>query len=214
MPARQAQPARALGPGRPLILVESSPAARGFFQRVLTARGFTVRTFAESHEAARAVGELQLGHAVVRLGLRDGHGLPLIRKLRAANPAMRIVAVTDVDSFASAILALRAGADDYLATPIDAGQLVASLTGRTPLRPRPADAARGRPRLLGVRHAHLRAVRPQRHPRRAAAGDASALPAALPRQAGPAAQGRARGGRLMLVWPKSSGRPVAEFQPS
>ena len=130
-----AQPARALGPARPLILVESSSAARGFFQRVLTARGFTVHTFAEPREAARAVGDLQLGHAVVRLGLRDDHGLPLVRKLRALGPAMRIVAVTDVDSFASAILALRAGADDYLATPIDEGQLVASLTGRTPSLP-------------------------------------------------------------------------------
>jgi len=135
MPAWHGQLARSSSLVRPLLLLESSAAARGFFQRILAARGFAVRTFAEPHEAEQAACDPQLGHAVVRLGLRDGHDLPLIRKLRALNSVMRIVAVTDVDSFASAILALRAGADDYLATPINEGQLLASLSGRAPALP-------------------------------------------------------------------------------
>ena len=67
---------------------------------------------------------------MLRLGLRDGNCLPLVRRLRALRPAMRTVVVTDVDSFASVVLALRAGADDYLATPIDEEQLIAGLAGR------------------------------------------------------------------------------------
>ena len=35
------------------------------------------------------------------------------RQLRERHAAMQIVVVTDADSFASVILALRAGADDY-----------------------------------------------------------------------------------------------------
>ena len=127
--------AKSPGPARPLLLVESSPAARGFLQRVLTSAGFSVRSFRQSEDAAQAIDDAQIQHAVLRLGLRDGNCLPLVRHLRALRPAMRVVVVTDVDSFASAILALRAGADDYLATPINEGQLLASLSGRAPALP-------------------------------------------------------------------------------
>jgi two-component system response regulator RegA len=48
---------------------------------------------------------------------------------------MRIVVVTDVDSFATAIRVVRAGADDYLPTPIDELYLIAALMGRTPALP-------------------------------------------------------------------------------
>jgi two-component system response regulator RegA len=123
------------GPARPLLLVESSPAARGFLQRVLTAAGFSVRSFRQSEDAEQVADDAQIRHAVLRLGLRDGTCLPLVRRLRTLHPAMRIVVVTDVDSFASVVLALRAGADDYLATPIDEGQLIAGLAGRTPALP-------------------------------------------------------------------------------
>ena len=127
--------AKSPGPARPLLLVESSPAARGFLQRVLTSAGFSVRSFRQSEDAAQAADDAQIRHAVLRLGLRDGNCLPLVRHLRALRPAMRIIVVTDVDSFVSVVLALRAGADDYLATPIDEGQLIAGLAGRTPALP-------------------------------------------------------------------------------
>ena len=40
--------------------------------------------------------------------------LDVVKQLRRHQAAMRIVVVTDVDSFASVIVALRAGADDYI----------------------------------------------------------------------------------------------------
>jgi ActR/RegA family two-component response regulator len=58
--------------------------------------------------------EQKFAYVVVNLRLGDGHGLELIRQLRQCNARMWIV-VTDIDSFASVILALRAGADDYIA---------------------------------------------------------------------------------------------------
>ena len=47
---------------------------------------------------------------------------------------MRIVVVTDHDSFATVVLALRAGADDYLAKPMAEAELTDALLGRAPTR--------------------------------------------------------------------------------
>ena len=103
---------------------------------------------------------------------------------------MRIVVVTDVDSFASVILALRAGADDYIPQPVGEDELVDALLDRAPVLPPVPDTPLGpQPHLLGARHAHLRAVRPQRDAYGAAAGHAPALAAALPGQARAAAAG-------------------------
>ena len=53
----------------------------------------------------------------------------------ASAAAMRIVVVTDADSFASVILALRAGADDYIPQPVDKDELVDALLDRAPVLP-------------------------------------------------------------------------------
>ena len=48
---------------------------------------------------------------------------------------MRIVVVTDADSFASVISALGAGADGYLPQPVGEDELVDALLDRTPVLP-------------------------------------------------------------------------------
>ena len=56
---------------------------------------------------------------------------------------MRIVVATDHDSFATVVLALRAGADDYLAKPVTEAELTDALLGRAPtLAAGPRDTAR------------------------------------------------------------------------
>jgi two-component system response regulator RegA len=54
-------------------------------------------------------------------------GLALVKKLRASHCSMRILAVTEHDSFAGVILALRAGADDLLPKPMGESELVSVL---------------------------------------------------------------------------------------
>jgi two-component system response regulator RegA len=92
-------------------------------------------------QAEAAVAERTFAYAVVNTRLGDGHGLSLVRWLRerhaAAALSMRIVVVTDVDSFASVILALRAGADDYIAQPTGDDELIDALLDRRPATPPP-----------------------------------------------------------------------------
>ncbi len=64
-----------------------------------------------------------------------GGGLQLIKELHELHAPMRIVVITDQDSFAAVILALRAGAVDYLPKPLGESELVDALLGRTPMLP-------------------------------------------------------------------------------
>jgi len=123
------------GVAAPLLLVEASAGTRACLRRALTGSGFTVTAVPGTRWAEAAAAETAFAHAVVDLRLGDGHGLSVVRQLRERHPSMRIVVVTDVDSFASVILALRAGADDYLAKPVGEGELIDALLGRAPILP-------------------------------------------------------------------------------
>jgi two-component system response regulator RegA len=115
-----------------LLLVEASIGSRAVLQRMLTAQGFRVTGVANAQQAYAAVEQQEFGCAAVGLSLRDRNALDLIRQLRECQAALRIVVVTDVDSFASVIVALRAGADDYIAKLADAAELTDALLGQSP----------------------------------------------------------------------------------
>ena len=120
----------------PLLLVEKSLADRACLQRGLMARGFTVVGVESPPAALTAAAEAAFAYAVLELRLGGGSsGLELIRQLRARHAAMRIAVVTDHDSFATVVLALRAGADDYLAKPVAEAELTDALLGRAPTLP-------------------------------------------------------------------------------
>ena len=118
-----------------LLLVESSHGQRALLQRTLTAHGFAVTAIAALHQAAGALAAQPFEHAVLDLRLPDRDGLALIRTLRQTRPQARIVVVTDADSFATVVLALRAGADGFVPKPVDQGELIDSLLDRAPPLP-------------------------------------------------------------------------------
>jgi two-component system response regulator RegA len=130
-------PPVSLSPG-PLLLAEEWPLARARLFRALTSHGFTVGCVSGMAAAREAAAGTAFAYAVLELRLSDGNGLDLVRELREKDPGMRIVVVTAHDSFATVILALRAGADDYLPKPVSTKALVDALLDRTePLPPVP-----------------------------------------------------------------------------
>jgi two-component system response regulator RegA len=85
--------------------------------------------------ALTAAAETEFAYAVVEMPPGKGSGLQLIKELHELYAPMRIVVVTDHDSFAAVILALRAGAADYLPKPLGENELVDALLGRAPTLP-------------------------------------------------------------------------------
>jgi two-component system, response regulator RegA len=116
--------------GAELLLVDVSLAQRAVLRRLLTSHGFVVTGLACLRQAAAILTVRHFDHAVLDLRLPDRHGLDLIRTLRARHPRARIVIVTDVGSFATVVLALRAGADGLVPKPVDEGELLEVLFDR------------------------------------------------------------------------------------
>jgi two-component system, response regulator RegA len=72
--------------------------------------------------------------AIVDLKLGADDGLALIEPLRRSHPHMRIVVLTGYASIATAVRAIKLGADDYLAKPVTAGAVAAVLERGAPPR--------------------------------------------------------------------------------
>ena len=118
-----------------LLLIETSKASRAVLQRTLMAQGFRVTSVDDARQLYNEAKLGEFSHAVVSLGARDRDGFEIVRQLRRSLPGLRIVVTTDVDSFASVVMALRAGADDYIAKSADPADLIDALLDRAPELP-------------------------------------------------------------------------------
>ena len=127
----------------PLLLIERSRSGRAFLRHALTARGFAVTDVAGLAPAEAAIADTDFAYAVISLRVRDGESLSFIQRLRQRHTTMRIVIVTDADSFASVIRALGAGADDYIPQPAGENELVDALLDRAPGLPPVPDTPLG-----------------------------------------------------------------------
>ena len=96
-------------PPAPLILVEGGSLTRAQLRHALTSRGFAVECRSEGTAVREANSKSAFASAVVEPWMADGDGLGRLKELRRESPGMQIVIVTAHDSFAAAILALRAG---------------------------------------------------------------------------------------------------------
>src|SRR6202522_3046005 len=107
-----------------ILVIEDEPAIRSVLRVLLEAEGYR---FIEADTAMRAEIEARSHKPdllLVDLGLPDGDGLKVIRKVRAWSPVPVIVlsARTMEDQ---KIAALDAGADDYVTKPFSAAELLA-----------------------------------------------------------------------------------------
>lgn len=93
-------------------------------QRALAKRGFAVSQYSSLDQASSAGNWSDFSHALLDLKLGDGHSLPLIEGLIAANPAMKILVLTGYASIATAVQAIKLGAVNYLAKPATVEQII------------------------------------------------------------------------------------------
>jgi two-component system, response regulator RegA len=145
---------------RKVLLVDDEAPLRKNLVRAFEREGFEVATAASLKEAHEVAAEFCPGFAVLDLNLQDGYGMELVGALQELRPGVRIVILTGYDSIASSLVALKAGAVGYLAKPVRAEEVVATLLGQAGDSVEPAERPMSADR---VRWEHIQRVFEQCH---------------------------------------------------
>jgi len=110
---------------RPTILViEDEPALQRFLRVTLEAQNFKVIEAAAGEQGLRHASTSQPDLVILDLGLPDMDGVEVTKRLREWS-AMPIIVVSARGKEQDKVVALDAGADDYLTKPFGVGELLA-----------------------------------------------------------------------------------------
>jgi len=112
---------------RTVLVVEDD---RSFLQplaKALEQRGFVVSIAESVADGLLQVEKSAPAFAVVDMRLGDGNGLDVISALKRRRPEARGIILTGYGNIATAVNAVKLGAVDYLAKPVDADDVVAAL---------------------------------------------------------------------------------------
>jgi two-component system, response regulator RegA len=110
------------------LLVDDDALYLQTLQRSLSKRGVQATTATNAADALRLAGEGSLDFALIDLRLATESGLDLIKPLRQAQPRMRIVLMTGYASVATAVEAIKRGANDYLLKPTTVDTILRTLS--------------------------------------------------------------------------------------
>lgn len=115
-------------PDRSLLIVDDDKPFCDRLARALSQRGFETRTANSLAEGAAALQAAPPAFAVFDLKLADGSGLDLMRALKTQRPEARAIILTGYGAIATAVTAVKLGAFDYLAKPVNADEVAAALS--------------------------------------------------------------------------------------
>ncbi|MGL5358634.1 MAG: response regulator transcription factor [Shewanella sp.] len=110
-----------------LLIVEDDQALASILSRRLSRHGFECRLIHDASEALLQAREFRPSHILLDMKLAEANGLNLIVPLRNLLPNAVLVLLTGYASIATAVEAIRLGADNYLAKPVDTQTLLAAL---------------------------------------------------------------------------------------
>jgi two-component system response regulator RegA len=112
-----------------ILVVDDDDPFRLSLCRALQRRRLTPYPAASIAEAVAIAEGKSLTYAAIDLRIGKDNGVDLVRILREISPSTRLVLLTGYGNIASAVIAIKAGADDYLPKPVDPDHLLAVLRG-------------------------------------------------------------------------------------
>ncbi|MFV7666059.1 response regulator transcription factor [Shewanella algae] len=110
-----------------LLIVEDDLALAAILKRRMQRHDFECCHAEDASQALLSARSWQPSHVLLDMKLAQSNGLNLIVPLRASLPKACIVLLTGFASIATAVEAVKLGADNYLAKPADTRTLLAAL---------------------------------------------------------------------------------------
>ena len=120
-----------------LLIVDDDDPLRGRLSRAMEKKGFSVKEAKSKEEALDLVKKSPPNFAVVDLRLEDGNGLDVVKELFKVKKSSRIVMLTGYGNLPTAVAAVKAGAIDYIAKPVDADDVEAALLASPDTKAKP-----------------------------------------------------------------------------
>ena len=121
-----------------VAVIEDDPGIRELVTDLLQREGFEVHAFADAGSFFRSASTERIDCLILDVMLPGEDGLSICRTLRAARPRLPILMVSARGDDVDRIIGLEVGADDYLAKPFNARELLARV--RAALRRMRADS--------------------------------------------------------------------------
>src|SRR3954466_13027068 len=165
----------------PILLVEDKDSLRAMLRHALEAQGHTVVEASDEPDALLQLRQARPAVVLTDLKLPTGDGFGVLRAAKELDPELQVIVMTAYGSIQDAVTAMREGAMDFLAKPVDPDHLLLMveraiaqrrmLTDYMLLKEELAER-RGAPRIIGE-DPQLRQV--LQHLHRAAATDTTVL---------------------------------------
>jgi DNA-binding NtrC family response regulator len=108
----------------PILLVEDKDSLRAMLRHALEAHGHSVIEARDEPEAVRALRTTRPGVVLSDLRLPDGDGFGVLRAAKELDPELPVVVMTAYSTIQDAVKAIKEGALDFLAKPVDPDHLL------------------------------------------------------------------------------------------
>jgi DNA-binding NtrC family response regulator len=108
----------------PILLVEDKDSLRVMLRHALEAQGHPVIEARDQPEAVAAMASVRPGVVLSDLRLPNGDGFGVLRAAKDVDPEMPVIVMTAFGSIQDAVSAMREGALDFLAKPVDPDHLL------------------------------------------------------------------------------------------
>ena len=122
-----------------LLILDDDDPLRGRLARAMEKKGFQVKEAKTVSEGLNIVKTTPPGFACIDLRLEDGNGLDVIKELSKNKKDCRIVMLTGYGNLPTAVAAVKAGAIDYIAKPVDADDVESALLASPESKAKPPE---------------------------------------------------------------------------
>lgn len=121
------------------MLIDDDEVLTSVLARALSRRGFVCRQAHTAEQALEICKTETVQYAVLDLKLAESSGLQLIPQLLTIHPDMKIVMLTGYSSIATAVEAIKLGAENYLPKPADVDDILSALSVEAGQDPMPVE---------------------------------------------------------------------------
>jgi len=119
----------------PILIVDDDAGQRSLLETFLRSRGYRTESAVSGKEALQVLQGKKFAMMISDVRMPGISGIETLRRVRQEQPTLPVLLVTAFADIRSAVAAMRDGAVNYLAKPIDLDELLATVRQATGLTP-------------------------------------------------------------------------------